>query len=226
MAMALAFSLSLSACTSANGFSNEKIRYKMTVTVETPEGVKTGYAVREASLYTEPSILPDQGGTFYNITKGEAVIVDLGQRGILFVLLGGDREARAIFKSFAQDKASQATELLPAQYPKIVNFKDRNSPASIEQVIEKKPCTDQKTGIPHSAVCITKDRTQEIYGAGVHLRSIQLEQTGQQVNLGEIKQYLKWFREPGYSLGLKFFDPANPDPAKYLTSDHFQTRAD
>lgn len=198
----------------------------MTVTVETPEGIKTGYAVREASLYTEPSILPDQGGAFYNITKGEAVVVDLGQRGVLFVLLGGDREARAIFKSFAQDKASQATELVPAQYPKIVNFKDRNDPASIEQVIEKKPCTDPKTGIPHSAVCIARDRTQEIYGAGVNLRSIELEQTDQPIILGEIKQYLKWFREPGYSLGLKFFDPANPDPAKYLTSHHFQTKTD
>src|SRR5689334_19573264 len=73
-----------------HGSDHNLIRYRVTVTVETPEGIKTGSAVREASMYHETSILPDQGGTFYNIAKGQAVAVDLGKRGVLFVLLGGE----------------------------------------------------------------------------------------------------------------------------------------
>jgi hypothetical protein len=38
------------------------MRYKMTVTVETPEGIKTGFAVREVSMRRYPQILPEQHG--------------------------------------------------------------------------------------------------------------------------------------------------------------------
>ncbi|MBW7910919.1 MAG: hypothetical protein H3C49_06560 [Alphaproteobacteria bacterium] len=225
-AVCMILGVTMAACAGAGGFSNEKIRYKMTVTVETPEGIKTGSAVREAGRYTEPSILPDQGGTMYNITKGEAVVVDLGQRGVLFALLGGEDEARTVFKSLASksDQIMESVELTIAQYPKLVSFKDRNAPETIELVLETEPCADTTTGIPRNATCVKKDRVLEIYGEGVRLKTIMVEKTDDEVQFGVVKGYLKWFREPGYSLGLKFFDPANPEPAKYLISDDFQTR--
>ena len=140
------------------------------------------------------------------------------------MLLGGGAEAKHVFKSLSKDNASHVAELSPEQYPKLVNFKDRNDPKTIELALETEPCADPKTGIPRSSVCIKEDRMQEIYGEGVRLKSITLEQTEQSFNVGELKRHLKWFREPGYSLGLKFFDPANPQPAKYIISDEFQTR--
>src|SRR6218665_2890440 len=94
-AAGLFLTVTMAACAGACGFSNEKIRYKMTVTVETPEGIKTGSAVREAGRYTEPSILPDQGGVFYRVIGGEAVVVDLAERGVLFALIDDSREAKA-----------------------------------------------------------------------------------------------------------------------------------
>jgi hypothetical protein len=204
---ASALIFTMASCAGGGGFSNETIRYKMTVTVETPEGIKTGSAVREASRYTEPSILPDQGGTFYNITKGEAVVVDLGHRGVLFVLLGGGAEAKNVFKSLAQDNDSRVVELLPAQYPKIVNFKDRNDPKTIELVLETEPCADPKTGIPHSTSCVKNDRFGEIYGEGVRLKSVNVERTEEQVtrhveklmpSYRDQSSYMQWFRTLPY----------------------------
>lgn len=43
--------------------SSARIRYKVTVTMSTPEGDKTGYAVREASRSSERSILPERRDT-------------------------------------------------------------------------------------------------------------------------------------------------------------------
>lgn len=54
--------------------------YKMTVTVETPEGVKTGSAVREVYSRTDPALLVNNG-THTILAKGDAVVIDLGSRG-------------------------------------------------------------------------------------------------------------------------------------------------
>jgi hypothetical protein len=210
LAVVFALGLTAAGCTGATDFSNKKIKYKMTVTVETPEGIRTGYAVREAGRYTEPSILPDQGGTMYNINKGEAVVVDLGERGFLFVLLGGVDEARTVFKALYQDKSNSAPasiKLSPTQYPKLVRFQDMTDPETIEMVVEMEPCADPKTGIPHSAVCVKKDRFEELYGEGVRLRAITIELSDEDVtrNAGQYipsyknqAEYMEWFRALPY----------------------------
>lgn len=55
-------------------------RYKMTVTVETPEGIKTGSAVREISNSLQGNNWPDVGNPAG--VRGEAVVVDLSKRGV------------------------------------------------------------------------------------------------------------------------------------------------
>ena len=64
-------------------------RYKMTVTVETPEGIKTGSAVREVHVRTEPDILPEAATMHFSV-KGEAVVVDLGHGKYLFAVMDAD----------------------------------------------------------------------------------------------------------------------------------------
>ncbi len=65
-------------------------RYKVTLTVETPEGLKTGYAVREHSY--EPPLFYFPNGVGSSRTFGEAVAVDLGERGYLFALIPSGRD--------------------------------------------------------------------------------------------------------------------------------------
>ena len=151
----------------------------MVVTVETPEGVKTGYAIREASRYTERSILPDQGGTFYNITKGEAVVVDLEQRGVLFVLLGGEWEAKIIFKALATSTKVGMQDLEPLMKkwgtPRFVYFKDINDPKTV-------------SGANY------RDLERD-FGAGVTLKQITAELVKEPVNFGVVNKFLPWLSE-------------------------------
>jgi hypothetical protein len=65
----------------------ESVRYKMTVEVETPEGLKSGSAVRKVTYY-EPPPFPSIGeNRGYVEVIGEAVVVDLPGGKSLFALL-------------------------------------------------------------------------------------------------------------------------------------------
>ena len=62
------------------------IRYRITVTVDTPSGPIKGSAVREVRVIDTPTfgldtVTPDMH------MRGEAAVVDLGQRGLLFAWL-------------------------------------------------------------------------------------------------------------------------------------------
>ena len=186
-AAGLFLTVTMAACAAAGGFSNEKIRYKMTVTVETPEGIKTGSAVREASRYTEPSILPDQGGTFYNITKGEAVVVDLGQRGVLFVLMDGEREGRGVIKALTASPAIDFSEMKPKFYPRFVYLRNARDARSVE-------------GVPQGNLDV-------IYGQGVALKQINIEKTNDDISFS-INKYLPWIDTTfGYISGNRINGP-------------------
>src|SRR4051812_15423843 len=76
-----------SVCAALPSGSGDTFRYKMTVTVTTPEGDKTGSAVREVSVTHGLHLTPEMQPAVH--LKGEAVVVDLGSRGVLFALLNG-----------------------------------------------------------------------------------------------------------------------------------------
>lgn len=66
-------------------------RYKITIEIETPEGIKSGSAVREvrarknAARFLNPDVNPIE----YSVI-GEAVVIDLEEKGVLFSLLDWD----------------------------------------------------------------------------------------------------------------------------------------
>jgi hypothetical protein len=148
--------------------STERVRYKMTVEVETPQGLRTGFAVRE-SLYRTPPNIPmlgeDRGGVR---VKGEAVAVDLPDGQTLFALLSAAKQdfdfAARIPDRFlgygkgAGPRLSRAT-LWPSadesRVPLLVRFRDIADPTSIEKVE------------PHDL--------SKTFGPGIRLKSISVE---------------------------------------------------
>lgn len=67
-------------------------RYRLTVTVDTPEGVKSGSSVIEVkTTIGGPNEIPSPGMLMTEIS-GEAVTVDLGKRGMLFALLRSETD--------------------------------------------------------------------------------------------------------------------------------------
>ena len=177
----------VSSATAANNF----VRYKVVVTVTTPEGDKTGSSVREAVAYTESRLIPQQGGTFYNITKGEAVVVNLGKkRPLLFVLLGQQREAKLVTEMFS--KETSRIILRPDQYPQMVYFENLNNPKTVRSARRAKIEGGQwKDGLNYGGHVVSVWLDKKIFGKGVNLKSIAIEPTHDHITTG-IEKYLPW----------------------------------
>lgn len=176
----------VAACTGAAGFADETIRYKMTVTVETPEGIKTGSAVREAVRHTEPSIFPEQGGATYGLAKGEAISINLGNRGYFFVLLGGELEARLVFKGFKKKHNDGELVLQPNEYPRLVYFKDLKKPMTVQSISQypNKAMPDGYGGM--------SELLSDPFGEGTKIESIAIATTSEPftTNIGSLLGWL------------------------------------
>ncbi|HTN15779.1 MAG TPA: hypothetical protein VL094_13335 [Sphingomonadaceae bacterium] len=173
----------------------------MTVTVETPEGVRSGSAVLESTM-SEGVRYGDAGGIHYGL-KGEAVAVDMPDGKTLFALLSsvarGDPlgyHARLFDMAILADPAlrsayglkpnkmpswqeshpeirrrNQAATLAPELYPMLVTFRDIADPTSVEQV--------DPADLAAS------------FGAGVKLKRITLKITDDPVTIGIEKRLPK-----------------------------------
>src|SRR5262245_40374358 len=74
--------------------------YKLTVVVETPEGEKSGYVVREVrNSASRIKFIDLPEATNPASGKGEAVVVDLAGRGKLFALMSGYLEGPDHYKT-------------------------------------------------------------------------------------------------------------------------------
>jgi hypothetical protein len=161
-------------------------RYKMTVTLETPEGEKSGSAVREISNSIQPVDLPDVGNPAKN--TGEAVVVDLGQRGVLFALISdlSDDEFYAAIPTpgyggttpkaleyYSNLGPGVKGELTNKRYwPKIVTFTDMNDPKTVRVAYYARP-----TGPVLTDPLEITDNLEQLFGNGVKLKSITIETT-------------------------------------------------
>lgn len=167
----------LTACTPLPSY-----RYKMTVEVETPEGLRTGSSVIEVRAHHEPSILPEQGGDITEVV-GEAVAVDLPNKQTLFVLLAPSPQYTAwslLPKGQLRTYANKArwlaepgrTRVLPAdKYPLLAHFEDISRPETVEQVYP--------------------DNLDRVFGPGTLIRRIVIESTNEPVT-NAIKNRLPW----------------------------------
>lgn len=181
-------------------FSSGTFRYKMTVSVETPEGLKTGSAVREVYVRQNPKITPES--LPHIEVRGEAVIVDLGQRGKLFAIMknsmGPDYAYMVVFKAIGGNLSPEgllyldkllghAVTLTPEHYPMLVMFKDIKDPKTIKLALD----LDNESKAPFRQF-VSADHFEELFGDGVRLKEITIELTDEPVTWG-IKEVLPVF---------------------------------
>ena len=187
-------------------------RYKMTVEIDTPEGLKSGSAVREVTMIINPPEFDAKSPRIETKVRGEAVVVDLGERGVVFALLKGGPVAspdhakqisQKLFpnprnvdlvdyykENFDQLKGKPKT-LADEQHPLMVTFKDVNDPKSITLVRSVKS-TQESTFV--NPEYVTKDHFEEFFGKGVQLRKVNIELTDEEVTKG-ISKKLIWFND-------------------------------
>lgn len=130
-------------------------RYRVTLEVETPEGLKTGSSVVE--VYGNQSfgaLLPLPGTSVEIKTWGEAVVVDLGQRGALYGLLRSEasegnhygivwaafplpdkkRGARGRHGIRYYSSLEGIADIPAKAMPMLVRFRDEKDPNTVEKV--------------------------------------------------------------------------------------------
>jgi hypothetical protein len=172
-------------------------RFRLTVEVDTPQGLRTGSSVYEASTWKTDAILPDEAKRA-SYLYGEAVAVDLGDGQTLFALLqtraihGGmiGLSMTALDPAFNNDLVESAARIAagqgtlksavvsPKDYPMLVRFGDVKNPKTVELVYR----TD----------------LAESFGEGVKLKRITITLTNAPVTKG-IDKRLTWlskFPEP------------------------------
>lgn len=185
-------------------------RYKMTVEVETPEGLKTGSAVREVKIVIAHPEIQGLNDT-RAFVKGEAVVVDLGKRGLLFAILGTD-DYRTVFDAFpdappglteegikyyqklAKDRATGTLTI--DTYPRLIHFHDINNPKTVELVYETEDYETPRSGgvgfVQHKR--ITKDFFKNFYGDNVKLKNIKVQMTEEPI-VWNIEKKLVWLND-------------------------------
>lgn len=129
------------------GMMGHTYRYKLTVEVETPEGLRKGYAVREVSWSPGVQITPE-ADTASMTHRGEAAMVELPNGQVLFALMSPDGQETPMlaFGSARQTAWSDdSVKVLEppvkpeaafgqSGYPRLVRFRDRGDPRTVEKV--------------------------------------------------------------------------------------------
>lgn len=184
-------------------------RYKITVEVKTPDGTKSGSAIREVRAWKNAAKFfnPDVKPITYEVI-GEAVVVDLSVDGSLFYLVGNHDEVQnAFFKdTFLEEdrirkinklKIGSKAELL--EIADFVVFQDLNDSQNIKSISFKD--------------------FQENFNDQISFKRIVVEKTDQPLTFGNVRSVLPWI--DAKNIGLSFADPNIKDPAKYLTKESF-----
>ena len=182
-------------------YPSATLRYKVTVEIDTPEGVKIGSAVREVFIQRQPE-LPESGPDIK--PKGEAVVVDLGKRGVVFALTNFD-DYRTIFEAFPgppgltpeglkyySELKDAKGVLKPEEYPMFVTFTNINDPKSVVSLRDVSGCfeKDKNGTCIKEGFHVAADRFEEILGKGVKLRNVSIEMTDEKVTWGSVEKYM------------------------------------
>lgn len=189
-------------------------RYRITVNIETPEGIKSGSAVREVHAADITSYIRLPESLPHVSVKGEAVVVDLGKRGILFSVMGGhpgDAYGN-VFDAFPYPGPKGALSrpgiryydhlkngfayLTPEQYPQMVMFRDLADPKTAELVYGVKPYDKRSSAGAFVGVAYNiTDEFEKKFGPGVQLKNVSIEIVSDPVTR-QIDNYLPWL--PNY----------------------------
>ncbi|MFT5704039.1 MAG: hypothetical protein ACI9TO_001421 [Rickettsiales bacterium] len=166
-------------------------RYKMTVEVETPQGIKSGSSVVEVLMSQDVGwVLLGSSARVRMRIKGEGAFVDIADGKTLFVLLQGSPKAsrphslmndilprRSDSGISYLDRLKNAKGILPRdKYPRMVYFEDINDPLSVKRV--------------------DPEDMEEFFGEGVKLKQIMIETTKDKLEwkmVGKLKWLLEYY---------------------------------
>jgi hypothetical protein len=205
--LAMAPAALLSGCGGTNS-----VRYRLTLEVETPEGTKTGSGVIEhMARYNDGFFRGLGAGAGLAVgTRGEAVIVDLGARGLLLCLLtrdlarAGSSDELLLPKIFPFDKWGGSQE----DYSTYLGRLESHKPAA-DAPLERLPMLARLRNPrdPATAERVDPSNLAATFGAGVRLIRVTAQITDDPLAAPTIEDRLPWIRtlhgSIANTLGLK-----------------------
>lgn len=213
-----------------------QLRYKITINVQTPEGIKSGSAVREFTIDKFKGFNPDKAD-FNSKIYGEAVVVDLGDKK-LFALINPNSYMEMLYAFPVVEKTAPLSPEGIAYYkgleigtktllenkihwPKFVTFTDMDDPKSVEIPYMLEGCNRKHPQCDGSNRGMYEkiNRMDEFFGEGVKIKNIEIEITDDPAQFGKVKSCLGWLGEK--KMGLDFYDAKNPGPENYLKTSDF-----
>lgn len=174
--------------------------------------------------------------------KGEAIPIDLGQRGYIFMLMEIpqyyiDKINSPISSTIVNDENGKRYkwDIEPSKMPMFVRFADIKDPKTVQQVHffdyevidyykEYKSAPD--VAPEHRAIMKSMPAdASAILGGSVSLISVHVEHTKDWPNFGRIEKVLPWLHAIGYyNLDGSLGQPLNPNLSETLTKNNFYWR--
>lgn len=218
------------------------VRSRLTLVVETPEGERSGSSVTQLTTYFPGGLTRAQGWAITVQLVGEAAVVDLGQRGLLFATLreqtnltfsgGGSTGGgyNAGLTPFPQEKFRgdyRANASTNDQYSAYLDDLNRLKPKAVLP-IEYVPVLVRFTNPndPKSVTLLDPLDLAPNFGAGVIFKSATIEITDDPITEG-IETRLPWLKSSKVAEHL-FPNPTHQPPREptlvmLLTYDDFRS---
>lgn len=185
-------------------------RYRLTVEVDTPEGLKTGSSVIAVKTGIAGRNAIPTPGVIQRRARGEAVTVDLGPRGLLFALLRSDDNsdwASGVMFGFAPDLPmpkdesgkgdatahTRARFMGMLQKRELIVLPERFKGSKYAEGSHARPMLVRFGDIadPKTVERVDPDKLSASFGKGVTLRRITVQLTDDPVTTG-IEKRLAW----------------------------------
>jgi hypothetical protein len=202
--------------------SNYTYRYRITVEVDTLEGLKTGFAVHEAIVGKSNVDLGELSAKRGMRTRGEAVAVDLPGGQTLFALMPNSRLTQSVLDpEWKNDWVESAMRITSGNTPKgpLPMTPGKPGPVGLETGY---PMLVAFTDIsdPASVMLVDPADLAASFGAGVRLKRITVQITDDPVTSRIVKR-LEWLKSHRGSLDYSGkLHPENPEkdltPASFL----------
>ncbi len=216
-------------------------RFRLTIEVETPDGLKSGSGVMQSAWTIKASWIPQTGGVIPSL-RGDAVFVDLGNGRNAVAILGmgptGSQDGIASLAALAFGRAKPdwfidaphwtgSAELNFESIPTLVTFTDLNDPNSAKAIYATESVF---AAWPRRRV--TLDEFATTFGSGFRLRRATVEMVpirswplrllglgGEPITRG-IEKQLAWITQIRGYLNGKF--ACNPSIESCLEVGHFK----
>lgn len=207
-------------------------RYRLTVEVDTPAGLRTGSSVIEVEQRLGRAGSSPAHSQVYRRVRGEAVAVDLPDGKTLFALLRSENNvdwASQVFVYLAPQREGEPFEeqldnvlevtgeqTLPRMWPPVGHLGERSAYPML--------VTFGDIDDPTSVARVDPDDLAASFGEGVRLRRIAVELTDDPVTTA-IEERMGWLQPlwPNKLNGDRFEDFGKPELAARLSPNSFST---